>query len=296
MANIWAMSSDAFENRKRLTFEQAEGAESLPTQLKPKEVSELLRSALWAAVYEDMRESQYQGDLTHSWENVTYSWHVYRKCRPVDEFRPSFKQWVQEFKTIILSGSYVDVFGLLQFILRHQSCPHRLKSRIPHALAVGRAAYRVVDGDTIAPFGSEAELETVKRAFADLAATEFHGARKHLRTAAEELTGGKYAESIRESIHAVESVVRVLEPKGDFAKALAKLDAKAKIHGALKAGFGSLYGFTSDESGIRHPFLEKGTAGVDETDALFMICACAAFVSYLINKARTAGLLTAAKA
>jgi hypothetical protein len=89
----------------------------------------------------------------------------------------------------------------------------------------------------------------------------------------------------------VESVVSVLEPKGDFAKALARLDAKVQIHGALKAGFGNLYGFTSNEQGIRHPLLEVPAAKVDETDALFMIGACAAFVSYLINKARSADLL-----
>jgi hypothetical protein len=59
----------------------------------------------------------------------------------------------------------------------------------------------------------------------------------------------------------------------------------------LKAGFNSLYGFTSDEKGIRHPLLELPSANVDETDALFMIGACAAFVSYLINKSRAAGLL-----
>ena len=46
-----------------------------------------------------------------------------------------------------------------------------------------------------------------------------------------------------------------------------------------------------DEKGIRHPLLDKGDAEVDETDALFMIGACGAFVSYLINKSRAAGLL-----
>ena len=56
-------------------------------------------------------------------------------------------------------------------------------------------------------------------------------------------------------------------------------------------GFAAIYGFTSDEKGIRHPLLDDHTAKVDETDALFMIGACAAFVSYLINKARAAGLL-----
>jgi hypothetical protein len=129
------------------------------------------------------------------------------------------------------------------------------------------------------------------RALADVGTTEFQGARAHLRNAAEELTGGRYADSVRESIHAVESVVIVLEPSGDFSKALAKLESKVKIHGALKRGFSSIYGFTSDQEGIRHALLEAGAPAVDETDALFMIGACAAFVSYLINKSRNAGLL-----
>src|SRR4029077_13750638 len=63
---------------------------------------------------------------------------------------------------------------------------------------------------------------------------------------------------------AVESVVIVLEPSGDFSKALAKLESKVKIHGALKRGFSSIYGFTSDQEGIRHALLEAGTPAVDE--------------------------------
>ena len=59
----------------------------------------------------------------------------------------------------------------------------------------------------------------------------------------------------------------------------------------MKLAFVKLYGFTSDEKGIRHPLLDLPAANVDETDALFMIGACAAFVSYLINKSRAAGLL-----
>lgn len=109
--------------------------------------------------------------------------------------------------------------------------------------------------------------------------------------AAELLTAGKWSDSIRESIHAVESVARLLEPSGDFSKAIKKLETSAKIHGAMKKGFKNLYGYTSDEKGIRHPLLDDGKAATDEYDALFMIGACAAFVSYMINKARVAGLL-----
>jgi hypothetical protein len=167
-----------------------------------------------------------------------------------------------------------------------------LSERINRELATAGAAYHVVDGDTIAPIGSEVERETIMRTFVDLAASEFNGARAHLRKAAEELTAGRYADSVRESIHAVESVARLLEPTGDFSKALSKLEKSAKIHGAMRAGFGSLYGYTSDEKGIRHPLLDDVAARVDEADALFMIGACAAFVSYLINKGRISGLIS----
>lgn len=37
--------------------------------------------------------------------------------------------------------------------------------------------------------------------------------------------------------------------------------------------------------------VEKDAADVDEADAMFMIGACSAFVSYLVNKARSVGLL-----
>jgi len=77
----------------------------------------------------------------------------------------------------------------------------------------------------------------------------------------------------------------------DYRKALHKLEEKTNIHGALKQGFIKIYGFTSDAQGIRHALLEKGAPDVDETDALFMIGACSAFVSYLTGKARATGLL-----
>ena len=59
----------------------------------------------------------------------------------------------------------------------------------------------------------------------------------------------------------------------------------------MKVGFTKLYGFTSNEQGIRHPLLDVPAAKVDEADALFMIGAYSVFVSHLTSKARTAGLL-----
>jgi hypothetical protein len=41
--------ADDFEDRKQSTFEQAEGADPLPNQLKLKQISPELRAALWRA-------------------------------------------------------------------------------------------------------------------------------------------------------------------------------------------------------------------------------------------------------
>jgi len=149
----------------------------------------------------------------------------------------------------------------------------------------------VIDNEVLCPIGSETDARSITKAFADLKQAGLAGSREHLRSAAAELTAGNFAGTVRESIHAVESAVRVLEPSGDFSKALSKLEQKTNIHGALKKGFLSLYGFSSDEQGIRHPLLDKEAPSVDEADAMFMIGACSAFLSYLINKSRAAGLL-----
>jgi hypothetical protein len=209
----------------------------------------------------------------------------------VDDFKNNAQRLLPGIRHIFERGDYVAIFGWLEFILKHPSCPHDLSERIDVNLRYCRAAYRVIDRTVICPIGSVAEHATIVKAFADLEATQFHGARAHLRSAASNLTAGEFADSVRESIHAVESVCRTLDPSADLSKALARLEQKISIHGGMKKGFTSLYGYTSDEGGIRHALLEAGEAKVDEADALFMIGACAAFVSYLLNKARTNGLL-----
>ena len=60
------------------------------------------------------------------------------------------------------------------------------------------------------------------------------------------------------------------------------------IHGALKAAFVKLYGYTSDADGIRHAILDEPNVDFDE--AKYMVVVCSAFVNYLASKANTAKL------
>jgi hypothetical protein len=279
--------ADGFEQRKNLTFAQAEGRDPIPSQLKLREISQELRALLWNEMYRIIVSWSIDGELVQFGARLFRDMHIRHEHKMVDEFSLSTDFILRKYKALFASGDYIDIFDLLQWIFQREYLTEDFARSIDAVLETSRSAYRVFDGTTIVPIGSLDEVKVLERAFTDLANSEFHGARAHLLKAGSELTAGRISDSIRESIHAVESVARLLEPTGDFSKALAKLEKSTKIHGAMKAGFSALYGYTSDENGIRHPLLDENAAKVDETDALFMIGACASFVSYLINKART---------
>lgn len=125
-------------------------------------------------------------------------------------------------------------------------------------------------------------------------ANQLFGTAEHLETAITLLSQkpkADYRNSIKESISAVESIVKQLTggENGGMDKALAKLEAKVKFHGAFKSGLLSLYGYTSDEHGIRHAILEEPNVGFDE--AKFMLVSCSALVNFLISKANKYGLI-----
>jgi hypothetical protein len=280
-------------DRTNITFEQAEGVEPLPIQLKPREVTKPLRAALWEALYLQLRASTRTTDpvygtraMTTPWLDILYDKHVHRDHNPADEFSSKPGPHVDELKSIVMSGSYLRVFGTLQWILRHVRCPPNFKARVATVLKECHAGYRLSDDEkTLIPIASEEEAATVLATFKALAPDTYAGGRQHLTNAAERLTAGDSPGAVRESMQAVESVARVITGKGTFSEALKVIEARWKIHGALKIGMARFYDYTSAEKGIRHPVLDDPTAQVDEADAMFMFGACAAFITYLINKA-----------
>lgn len=59
-------------------------------------------------------------------------------------------------------------------------------------------------------------------------------------------------------------------------------DNNVHIHAALESAFKSLYGYTSDQSGIRHGGIDFINAPSE--DAKFMLVTCSAFINYLVEK------------
>lgn len=162
-----------------------------------------------------------------------------------------------------------------------------------HVLAREHSGYRFVNEELV-PITNDAEIAEIEQAANRAAASGLDGVREQIAQALR-LFGQRpqpdYRNAVKEAISAVEGVVKIINGtrSGGIDKALDAVATKIEMHPALKTGLEKLYGYTSDDDGIRHPILEEAT--VDEADARFMIVTCSAFVNFLIAKAAAAGLL-----
>lgn len=142
--------------------------------------------------------------------------------------------------------------------------------------------YRFIDGE-ITPISDDIEVAEIEKSL-DI---KFQGCKSHIKKALGFLSDREnpdYKNSIKESISAVESICQIIaqNSKATLGEALKKLEEHGvKIHEAMKKSFSSLYGYTSDEGGIRHC---EGMfeSNVTFEEAKFMLVSCSAFVNYLI--------------
>ena len=148
-----------------------------------------------------------------------------------------------------------------------------------------KSGYRIVLGE-ITPITNDAEIETIEQA----AATPYDSVNQHISKALAhyaDLKNPDYENSVKEAISAVEAMCCIITgtsgKQATLGNAIKKLEDKGvHIHGGMKQGFKDLYGYASDESGIRHG--GKDFKSVPPEDAKFMLISCSAFVNYLIEK------------
>lgn len=148
-----------------------------------------------------------------------------------------------------------------------------------------KAGYRIVSGE-IAPITNESEITTIEQATDTL----FESVNQHIQKALSfyaDIKEPDYENSIKESISAVESMCCIITGMTGANSSLGKTIKKLKengihIHSAMESAFTSLYGYTSDEDGIRHGGIDFKNAPAE--DAKYMLISCSAFVNYLIEK------------
>lgn len=146
-----------------------------------------------------------------------------------------------------------------------------------------KSGYRFVNGELI-PITNNEELTAIEEA----GSTLFDSVNEHIKKASSlysNISTPDYENSIKDSICAVEAICCIIteNKNATLGEALKKLENKGvKLHKALINSMSSLYGYTSDEGGIRHGSIDF--TGATSEDAKYMLIACSAFVNYLIEK------------
>ena len=281
---------DMQENR--LSFSQREGYE-LPSPMKLEELSADLRRDIWNLIWdtlvENIKSSPFGSYLNSGYFNnlqIVLGRHL---PIPHDEISNNFPQIKDRIKSIILEYEFKKLLDFLEDLLFYDGA---LSLNIAEIFEKRLAAYWLDTSKKPPEFisrSSPEEGEAIRRALKTVEEeNDFAGASAHLRAAAKSINAGHFAQSVEESIKAVESVARSIDPNANtLGLALKTLEDTGFIrHPALKEALNKLYGYTSDEQGIRHALLDKDSADVNVDEAQFMFGACASFAAYLINRKR----------
>lgn len=277
-------------------FSERIGIVTATPTLQVTDMDDALRNSIWNVIHSlfEVYNSGYWTSLAE------WTAHHFRKV-PVDElpgYEHKCKEWL---KSYFMSLPWNRKYEFVEFVVENfrsiQRYPKHgrgeLEKIFNSIFEREMSGYRFISG-VLAPISNPTETAEIADAIRNTASVGLDGAHHHLHTALSLLAkkpDPDYRNSIKESISAVESVARVLgkENSKGLSDALDELGKKTNLHGALRSGFNSLYGYTSDKDGIRHALLDEPNIGFD--DAKFMAVSCSAFVNYLIAKASAAGLL-----
>lgn len=152
-------------------------------------------------------------------------------------------------------------------------------------LAREGSPYRFVNG-LLVPITSDTEVEEINAAVSG--DDQFSLARDHIEEGLKHLGSRPpaYADCIKQSICAVESALRIAT--GDETARMAPLLGRfekehGKLHPSLRAAIDKLYGYASDEDGVRHGATVEVSVG--EAEARAMLVTCSALMNFLIRKA-----------
>lgn len=279
--------------KSKLLFSQRKGLKPIKKVLQIDSMDDDLRNSLWSASFK-----HYWGKLgvmslitkdPHLFALLRLLWNDYFKY-PIDNLVQSWSNTRNYIRKYFFKCPWNEVYDFIEFIANNYSIESTNKNFIEACnlyLERELSAFRFVGGN-IVEISSKEEIAEIEEA---LKADFLKPVKSHIKSALNLLADREspdYRNSIKESISAVEAICRIItkKKKATLSDALKEIEKKIEIHGALKEAFNKLYGYTSDEQGIRHSLLDESNLSFE--DAKFMLVVCSAFINYLILKSAKA--------
>jgi hypothetical protein len=278
-----------------MRFSERKGYKEILKLIQIENVSEELRNSIWNVLYTFFWSS---ADFQPNYETVSpyddkqlgkrtignYSFSLWLRYfkKPVDSRPEASHRTFEIIRDYFFECKWYEFYDFIEFTLNYYD-DEKCNEAVNNWLEAEVSGYRFVSGQ-ITDITDKQEIEMLENALTD---EDFPNVKAHLQRALELLSDRKnpdYRNSIKESISAVESIAKEIakRPKAELAEALKEIEKNGELHGALKKGFLSLYGYTSDANGIRHSLMEESNLTAD--DAKFFLLVCTSFINYLKTK------------
>lgn len=211
---------------------------------------------------------------------------------------------ISEFKTIegmvnkvFDSGGYDEILDTIEFIASAIKLKNPdyspyfagdygpeffdLKSDYNQLFEEEYIGYRFLE-NRIVRITNKEEINTIKEA----TNTVYDNVNKHISKAISYIseTEKDYRNSIKESVTAVETLCSIVsgKDKGTLGETINIIAKEKHMHSALKEAISKLYGFASDEPGIRHGSSKEGN-DIAFDDAKFILVTCSAIINYILG-------------
>ncbi len=260
----------------------------IPDSMKLEYTSDTLRARVFARFYKQEFDIYEPLD----WQNYTTRIEEMMIQMGVPYQFPKTKhikdQNAEELKDYLLcSLEWYKIFDFIERYLQlcNEETLYLMRNEFNSILEDETSAYRIVDR-LVVPITNKAELATIGEAMH----TQYDSVNAHIAKALELYADRRkpdYENSIKESICAVEAICSIITGQSGSNATLGNTiqmlkDSGVHIHKALARGFSALYGYASDENGIRHGGIDFANAPAE--DAKYMLVSCSAFVNYLMEK------------
>lgn len=246
-------------------------------------MNEELKNSFWSLLMVHAWDRVHSQSLSINSRNETFCktlWFNYYK-RPLDTLGDNWSNIYQLIRNDFFQSEWFEVYNFVEFVATHFPYENldEFINNCNMCLERECSAYRFVNG-LIIRITDEQEVVAIEQALE----TSQGPVRTHLRLALEKLSNREkpdYRNSIKESISAIESLTEnALGKKGTLGQLVKELQEKTGLHPALGKALSNLYGYTSDEDGIRHAIMESKQISFE--DAKFFLVICSAFVN-LVN-------------
>ena len=260
----------------------------------PKEISNAISSALFR-VFQNFKSNPWimPGEISKQQILAQSIWTDFLN-ENLAKFDLFFDKGYKDISNWITSEStpWYRKLDLVEFISEKLSSLNKSKSEqfvedINEQFERLKFGYRLISG-TVVDIVSEDEINSIQTAI-DNSMEQVAGHLKKALALHSKRPKPDYANSIKESITAVEAYLRNATGKNKFGDALKEWQRKySNIHPILYTAMDKLHAYTNQpDVGARHALIDSSSEYIPQSsESMYMLVTCSAFINYLRSKSR----------